>query len=100
MVKNGEIRVKNVIFAGKRKTLNEFIMKTDKALLLKGIKFIAYTIALMFTAPVVIYQAFKNQEHPFYVPVLVVGLILAIAAMAMGFYSIKVCMDAIFGKKK
>ena len=73
-------------------------MKTNKALLLKGLKNIAYTIALMLTAPIAIYQAFKNQGHPFYWPVLIVGLILAIAAIAMGFYSIKLIMDALFNK--
>ncbi len=74
-------------------------MRTDKELLVKGIKFIAYTIALMFLAPVVIYEAFKNQAHPWYWPVLIVGLILAIAAIAMGFYGIKVILDSLFGKK-
>jgi formate hydrogenlyase subunit 3/multisubunit Na+/H+ antiporter MnhD subunit len=54
----------------------------------------------MFLAPVVLFQAFKNQEHPFYVPVLILGLILAIVAIALGFYSIKVFMDAIFGEHK
>ncbi|NKI25982.1 hypothetical protein SAMN04487911_12469 [Arenibacter nanhaiticus] len=75
-------------------------MRTDKALLLKGVKYIAYTIALMFTAPVVIYQAFKNEEHPLYWPVLITGLLLAIAAISFGFYSIKTIMDALFNKKK
>ncbi|MDT7830317.1 DUF6095 family protein [Pricia sp. S334] len=75
-------------------------MHTDKALLVKGIKYLAYTIALMFTAPVVIYQAFKNQEHSWYWPVLIIGLILGIAAIAMGFYSIKVFLDALFRKKE
>ncbi|MEK6155124.1 DUF6095 family protein [Flavobacteriaceae bacterium 3-367] len=75
-------------------------MKTNKALLLKGIKYIAYTTALMFTAPVVIYQAFKNQDHPWYIPVLIVGIILAIGAVSLGFYSIKTLLDAIFGTKK
>ncbi len=74
-------------------------MRTNKALLLKGLKNIAYTIALMFTAPIVIYQAFKNQGHPFYWPVLIIGLMLAIAAIAMGFYSIKLIMDALFNKE-
>lgn len=75
-------------------------MKTDKDLLVKGIKYIAYTIALMFSAPVVIYQAFKNEEHSWYWPVLMVGLILGVAAIAMGFYSIKVILDSLFGKKE
>tara|TARA_R110000868_G_scaffold161628_1_gene392281 strand:- start:1443 stop:1679 length:237 start_codon:yes stop_codon:yes gene_type:complete len=73
-------------------------MRTNKALLLKGLKYIAYTIALMFTAPLVIYQAFKNQEHPFYWPVLIIGLIFAIGAISLGFYSIKLIMDALFNK--
>lgn len=75
-------------------------MKTDKELLLKGVKFIAFTVALMFLAPFVIYQAFKNQEHPLYWPVLVLGLILGITAIALGFYSIKVILDSLFGQKK
>ncbi|SDE67125.1 hypothetical protein SAMN05421636_106319 [Pricia antarctica] len=75
-------------------------MKTDKDLLVKGLKYIAYTIALMFSAPVVIYQAFKNEEHAWYWPVLIVGLILGVSAIAMGFYGIKVILDSLFGKKE
>jgi len=74
-------------------------MKTNKALLIKGLKYIAYTIALMFTAPLVIYQAFKNEGHPLYWPVLIIGLIFAIAAIGLGFYSIKLIMDALFNKE-
>lgn len=75
-------------------------MKTNKELIIKGIKYLAYTLVLMFTAPIVLYQAFKNTEHSFYLPVLVVGFILAIAAIAMGFYSIKVLMEGIFTSNK
>ena len=48
----------------------------------------------MFSGPVVLYQAFKNQDHPWYIPVLVIG------AVGMGFYSIKTLVDALFGRKK
>lgn len=75
-------------------------MKTDKQLLAKGIKFLVYTIILMFTAPVILYQAFKNQENILFWPVLIIGLILALGAIAMGFYSIKIFLDALFGEKK
>ncbi len=74
-------------------------MKTNKELLLKGIKSLGYTVALMFTAPFTIYEAFKNEEHPLYLPVLILGFILAIAAVGMGFRSIKIIVDAVFGKK-
>lgn len=75
-------------------------MKTDKVLLIKGVRRLAYTLALMFAGPVVLYQAFKNQDHPWYIPVLVIGAVLALAAIAMGFYSIKTLVDALFGGKK
>ncbi len=67
-------------------------------MLIKGLKYLAYTVALMFTAPVVLYQAFKNQDHPWFIPVLVVGSILALGAIGMGFFSIKTVVDAFFGK--
>ncbi|MFS4468118.1 DUF6095 family protein [Maribacter sp. 2210JD10-5] len=72
---------------------------TNRDLLITGLKRLAITVILMFTAPVVIWQAFKNQQHPLYWPVLIVGIILAIAAVAMGFKGIKTVVDAIFGKK-
>jgi hypothetical protein len=75
-------------------------MRTNKELIIKGVKYLAYTLALMFTAPVVLYQAFKNSEHSFYIPVLIAGFILAIGAIAMGFYSIKVLLDGIFTGNK
>ena len=75
-------------------------MATDKDLVIKGIKLLAYTLGLMFLAPIVLYQAFKNTDHSFYIPVLIIGLILAIMAIALGFYSIKVLMDGFFIKKK
>ncbi len=75
------------------------LMKTNKDLLLKGIRFLMYTVALMFMAPFALYQAFKNQEHPLYIPVLVVGCILGLGAIIMGFVSVKTIVDGFFGKK-
>ena len=72
--------------------------RTNKELLIRGLKFLAYTVGLMFTAPVVLYQAFKNQDHPWFLPVLIIGGILALLAIAIGFYSIKTVVDALFGK--
>ncbi len=75
-------------------------MRTDKILLVKALKCLGYTVLLMFAAPFTFWQAFKNQEHPLYLPVVILAAILAIAAIGMGFYSIKVLMEAIFGGKK
>lgn len=75
-------------------------MHTDKDLLVKGMKIMAGTLALMFLAPFTLYEAFKNQEHPLYLPVLVLGAILALLAVGLGFYGIKVIMDAVFSANK
>jgi formate hydrogenlyase subunit 3/multisubunit Na+/H+ antiporter MnhD subunit len=53
----------------------------------------------MFLAPIVLFQAFKNQDHAFYIPVLIVGFLLALIAIGLGFYSIRIFIDALFGKK-
>ena len=74
--------------------------RTDKDLLVKGIKSFAYTALVMFIAPVVLYQAFKNTDKPLFIPVLIVGLLLAGLAIYLGFRSVNIVMDAVFGKKK
>ena len=83
-----------------RNNQKEIVMRTDKDVLIKGVKRLAYTVMLMFLAPLVIWQAFKNEGHPFYWPVLVVGICIAIAAVMMGFKGISTIMDSLFGKKK
>ncbi|MEA1786963.1 DUF6095 family protein [Arenibacter sp. GZD96] len=75
-------------------------MRKDPSLFIKSLKYFGITTLLMFTAPIVIYQAFKNQNHPFYIPVLIVGLVLAVTAIVMGFISVKKLMNFIFQKKK
>ncbi|MEX0288991.1 MAG: DUF6095 family protein [Flavobacteriaceae bacterium] len=75
-------------------------MRTNKTTLIKGVKYLAFTVILMFLAPGTVYQAFKNQENPLFWPVLIIGFILALGAISLGFYSIKILMEAFFGKKK
>ncbi len=74
-------------------------MKTDKELLIKGLKSFAYTVGTMFLAPIVLYQAFKNTDKPLFIPVLIIGIILAILAVYLGFRSVNIVMNAVFGKK-
>ncbi len=75
-------------------------MKTDKELLVKGLKSFGYTALALFVAPMVIYQAFKNTDKPLFIPVLIVGILLAGLAIYLGFRSVNIVMDAVFGKKK
>jgi NADH:ubiquinone oxidoreductase subunit 5 (subunit L)/multisubunit Na+/H+ antiporter MnhA subunit len=75
-------------------------MATNANLLVKGLKRLGLTLFLMFSAPIVIFEAFKNQQHPLYYPVLIVGLLIAIAAIIAGFSGIKLIVDSFFYKQK
>ncbi len=44
----------------------------------KSIKFFGLTVLLMFSGPGAIYEAFKNENHPLYLPVLILGFILSL----------------------
>ena len=72
----------------------------NKVLLKKSFKFFSFTLILLFLSPIVIYQAFRNEEHPFYLPVLIIGLILSFAAIGLGFYSIKTILNALYDREK
>ena len=73
--------------------------RTDKELLAKGLKSFGYTVAAMFLGPFLIYEAFKNEGHPLYIPVLILGIFFAGLAIYLGFRSVNIVMDAVFGKK-
>lgn len=73
--------------------------KTDKGLLGKGVQYIAISLIFMFISPVIIHSAFKNQDHPLYIPVLLLGIISAGFTIFMTFKGLKTIMNAIFGKK-
>ncbi|MCK0157216.1 DUF6095 family protein [Cellulophaga sp. F20128] len=75
-------------------------MSTQPNSFYKSLKFFALTVVLMFSGPIVIYQAFKNESHPFYLPVLIIGFLLAIAALGVFYYSLRLMMTAIFGEKE
>ena len=71
-------------------------MYTNKEKLLKGIKLMGGTLFLLVTAPIVLNTSFKNQDHPMFIPVLGIGIILFIAAIYFGFKGIQMLMRALF----
>ncbi|GAA3517796.1 DUF6095 family protein [Aquimarina addita] len=73
--------------------------RTDKKLLGKGVQYMAIALICMFISPVVLHSSFKNQDHPYYIPVLIVGLVIGGFAIFMAFRGLKTMMDAFFGKK-
>ena len=75
-------------------------MGTNKSVLAKGVKYLAGSLPLLFLGPVVITSAFKNENHPFYVYVLVLGIIIALAAMFLIFKGITTVLKSLFDGDK
>lgn len=72
----------------------------DKIALQQGLQRVFYGIVLAFMGPFVIMQAFQNEGHPWYWPVLIVGLLLSAGSIGMGFWGIRTLTAAFLGKKR
>lgn len=70
-------------------------MPTDKKILMKGLKYMSAALPLFFIGPVVIHSSFKNQNHPFYIPVLGGGIIFCIAAIVLVFLGLRTIMRSL-----
>jgi hypothetical protein len=69
-------------------------------LLIKGLKKMSLCLLCCFIGPVIVYQAFKNKEHPLYVPVLILGILFLMTALYYGFIGIKTLVNGLLGERK
>ena len=72
----------------------------NKPLLQSGLKKMSLFLVCCFIGPVIVHQAFKNQNHPLYFPVLILGFLFLIIALYYGFSGIKSLVNAILGEQK
>ena len=70
----------------------------NKELLFKGLQRLFMALLMAFTGPVIYSSALKNQEHPLFVPVLVVGIGLCFAAIFFGFKGIRLLVKGFFNE--
>ena len=75
-------------------------MATNKSILAKGVKYLAGALPLLFLGPVVITSAFKNEKHQLYVYVLILGILIALAAMFLIFKGINTVLKSLFDADK
>jgi hypothetical protein len=75
-------------------------MATNKSILAKGVKYLAGALPLLFLGPVVITSAFKNEKHPLYIYVLILGILIALAAMFLIFKGINTVLKSLFDADK
>lgn len=69
---------------------------TNKKILGTGLKCLAGALPLVLLGPSVLFSAFNNQQHPWYLPVLLFGIIASIAAIFLMFKGILTVVKSIF----
>ena len=69
--------------------------KTDKELLMKGLKRMGFSLIFMFLGPTLLHIAFSNKEKPLYIPILVIAIIICTLAIYFVFNGIKIILDSI-----
>ena len=74
-------------------------MGTDRKELVRGLKFELGALPLLLAAPILITIGFKAIKHQNNYIYLIVGILLAIAAIVLGFIGIQIILNALFNKK-
>jgi hypothetical protein len=70
--------------------------KTDKVVLVKGLKKMGLSLIFMFLGPSLLHIALSNKEKPLYIPLLILGIIICGTAIFLAFKGIQTIMNSIF----
>ena len=70
--------------------------RTNKEVLAKGIKTLAMSLGALVAGPVIVYNAFMNQEHPLYYVVLGVGILIMLLAIFLLLKGINTVLKSFF----
>jgi|TARA_A200000113_G_scaffold209954_1_gene209435 hypothetical protein len=70
----------------------------NKELIFKGLSRLFIAILFAFTGPVIYTSAVRNEGHPFFIPVLGLGLIACILSILYGFRGIKLLVKGFFNE--
>ncbi|MFT4612337.1 MAG: drug/metabolite transporter (DMT)-like permease [Psychroserpens sp.] len=72
--------------------------RTNKDILVKGIKTMGITAVFMFLGPTLFYVGLSNPDKPLYIPILIAAGIICILAIYFAFKGLKTIMDSMFNK--
>lgn len=72
--------------------------RTNKDILVKGLKKMGFSLICMFLGPTLLYIAFSNQQKSLYFPILILGGIISILAIYFAFKGLMTIMDSMFKK--
>lgn len=71
-------------------------MSTNRKILSRGIKYLAFALPMLFIGPGIIHSSFKNQEHSLYWLVLSIGIIVCCAGVYLTYLGLKTVVKSIF----
>lgn len=74
--------------------------KTDKNILVKGIKKMGFALGFMFLGPILLHIALSNKDKPLYIPILIIAIIICALAVFFAFKGINTVLDSMFKKNK
>lgn len=72
--------------------------RTNKPLLIKGIKIMGLSLLCMFIGPTLFYVAQTNNEKPLYIPLLIIAIIICVLAVFFAFKGLHTIMNSMFDK--
>ena len=70
--------------------------RTNRPLLVKGLKTMGLTLLTLFLGPFLLHVGLSNPDKPFYIPLVAAGTGLCGIASYLGLKGIKIMMDSIF----
>lgn len=73
-----------------------FKMATNRDILSKGIKYLAWALPLLFVGPSVIHNAFINKQNAWHYLVLAFGIVICLGGVYLLFMGLKTITKAIF----
>jgi len=73
--------------------------RTDKDLLVDGLKTMGITLFLAFLGPFILHAGLTNPDKPLYIPLVISGMLICGTAIYFGFKGIRTIMDSLFGRK-
>jgi len=71
-------------------------MPTNRNVLSKGIRYLAWALPLLFLGPSVVYDAFINKQNVWHYLVLAIGIGLCISAVYFMFKGLKTIINSMF----
>ncbi len=74
--------------------------RTDKEVLIKGIKLMGIALAFMFTGPTLAYISQTKLKEPIDTVVLIIAIIICVLAIFFAFKGINTILDSMFKNKR